>query len=182
MSSSSAKKTPQAPVGEQVEAAVTAGRETVEAAVKAGADMASKGYEKAVAMTQEQVEAAVKAGTELFGNYEDLVAFNKETVDAFVTSGSVWVKGMQDLNRVWFGLAQASMEESVNATRALMGCKTLPDVIKVQSDLGRTNYDKLVSESRKLSDLSVKVAEQTFEPINARVNAAVEKFTQPIAA
>ncbi|MEO5335979.1 MAG: TIGR01841 family phasin [Magnetospirillum sp. WYHS-4] len=167
---------------EQMEAAVEAGKETLEAAVKAGTDVAAKSVEKAVAMTREQVEAAVKVGTDAFKSYEDIVGFGKDNVDAVMKSGTVFVKGVQDLHKVMFGLAQASVEESVAATKALLGCKTLPEAIKVGSDYAKINYEKAMNESRKLSDLSLAVAENAISPLSARVNVAIEKITQPIAA
>lgn len=179
---SKAAEQAQAQVGEQITSAVNAGRETVEAAVKVGNDMASKSYEQAMAMTKDQVEAVVKAGSEVFKGYEDLVAYNKDNIEAVVQSGTKWVQGVQDLNKAWFGLAQTSMEETVNAAKAMMGCKNLQDVIKLQNDYARTNYDKLVKESQKLTDLSRQVAEEAFEPINARVSTTVEKFSKPLAA
>lgn len=178
---STAKK-PAANVREQMEAAVAAGKETMEAAVKAGTDVAAKSVEKAVAMTREQVDAAVKAGTEAFKGYEDVVGFGKDNVDAVMKSGTLFVKGVQDLHKVMFGLAQASVEESVAATKALLSCKTLPEAFKISADLAKANYEKAMTESRKITDLSIQVAEQSAEPINARFTAAVEKFTQPIAA
>ena len=69
---------------ETVEAAVAAGKETVETVVKASTEAATKGVEKAVAVSQEQVAAAVKAGSDAFKNYEDVIAFGKENVDALL--------------------------------------------------------------------------------------------------
>ena len=50
----------------QVEAAVAAGKESVDAAVKVGTDAFAKGYESAVTSTKEKVDAAVKAGADAF--------------------------------------------------------------------------------------------------------------------
>lgn len=187
-------------VAQPVEAAVAAQREAVETVVKAGQDAASKGYEKAVAMTQEQVEvatqnyekavaatkeqveSAVKAGADAFKGYEEFSAFGKENVDAVVRSSSIFAKGVQDVNKVLFGLAQGSVEDSVAAAKAMLGCKTLHDVVEVQSQYAKVNYGKYLNEGRKVSDLSVKVLEETMAPIGNRVNVAVEKFSKPIAA
>ena len=169
-------------VNDQVEAAVNVGKETVEAAVKASADAAAEGYEKAVAMTREQMDAAVKAGTEFFKNSDELFAYGKDNVEAVMQSGTLWVKGVQDLNTMFFGMAQASIEDGVAATKALFGAKTVADVAKLQSDYAKASYEKAVAEGRKLTEASLKVAEGSYAPIGARVEATVEKFTHPIAA
>lgn len=177
-----AKKTNTQKMTQPVEAAMAAGKETVETVVKAGTEAATKGYEKAVAMQKEHVDAAVKAGTEAFKGYEEVVVYNKENVEAALAAGSTFVKGMQEMNKAFYTLAQASMEDSVAATKKIMECKSLNDVFAVQSDLAKSNYEKAVAESRKLSDMGVKLAEETATPIAGRVNVTVEKITKPLAA
>lgn len=164
---------------DQVEATMAAGKETVETVVKAGAEATTRSYEQAVAMTKDQVEAAFKAGSEAFQGYEEFVALGKDNVDAVINSGTVLAKGLQDFNKMWLGLAQASVHESVAATKAVFGCKSVPEALGVQMDLVKTNYTKLVAENRKMTDMSAKLAEAAVEPIAKRVTATVEKFAKP---
>jgi hypothetical protein len=55
-------------------------------------------------------------------------------------------------------------------------------VVDVQSDYARTSFDSLVNEGSKLSELGVKVANEALEPIQSRINVAVEKILKPAAA
>lgn len=165
-----------------VEAALAAGKETIETVVKAGAEAASKGVERAVAMSREHVTAAVKAGTEAFKSYEDIVSFGKDNVDAVVKSNAILVKGFQDIHNILFGIAQAQLEEQVAATKKFLGCKTFKDVMEAQADLAKASYAKALNDGRKITDLSVKLAEEASQPITKRVNVTVEKFTKQLAA
>ena len=167
---------------EQIEAAVAAGKENVETFFKAGTEAAAKGYEQAVRATKDHVDAAFKAGNEAFKGYEDVAAFGKGNVDAFLKSGSVMAKGIQDFNGVWFDLAQGQMKDTIAATKAILGAKSLQEVVEVQTDLVNGNYDKFVNESRKVSDLSAKVTEDAMKPIAGRVNVVLEKFSKPLNA
>ena len=167
---------------EVVEAAVAAGKETVEAAVKVGTDAATKSVEKAAAMSQEHVEATKKAGAEAFKGYEDMVSASKAHVDAVLKSNQILVKGAQDVNKLLLGLAEASLHDGVAATKKMFACKSVQDVVSVQNDLARANYKKIVDEGRKLSDLSTKVAEEAVEPITTVVSKSVEQFSKPLAA
>ena len=63
-----AKKTTATAAAGQVEDAVAAGTETVEAAVKASQDVAQKGYDQAVELMKEHAEKAQKA---LYGGYDE---------------------------------------------------------------------------------------------------------------
>jgi len=53
---------------------------------------------------------------------------------------------------------------------------------EVQGHLVKTSYDKLVTESRIMSYMLVKVAENTVKLIDGRINVTVEKLTKPLAA
>jgi len=166
----------------QVEAPAVVAKETVETVVKAGADVAAKGVEKAVTIGQEQVAAAVKAGGQVFKTYEDAVTYGKENVDAIVQANTIMSKGMQDLNKVLFSMMQKNMEETVDLTKKMFGCKSVDDMVKLQSSLLKTNYSKAFDESRKISDMAVKLAEEATAPITERVTVTVEKVAKPIAA
>lgn len=128
-----------------------------------------------------QADAAVKAGADAFQGYEEVVAFAKDTVEAVMESSTILVKGVQEFNKVWFDLAQASVEQNVAATKALLGCKSVKELAEVQSGLVAKNYDVLVADSRKLSDMSVKLAEEAAKPVNARVNAAMDRLSKSVA-
>ena len=123
-----------------------------------------------------------KAVADAVKGYEQVVAYGKENVDAVMKSNAIFVKGLQDINTVLFGLTQASLEDSVAATQKIFDCKAVADVIGAQADLAKTGYAKAIEDSRKISKLSVKVAEAASQPITSQVNAAVEKFSKPIAA
>ncbi len=167
---------------ESVEAAAAAGKETVETVVKASAEAAQKGVKKAVAMGQEQVAAAVKAGTNAFKDYEDVVAFGKDNVDAIVQANTILVKGAQDINKVFLKLVQDTMEDQMVVAKKLMSAKTPKDFAGVQASVAKARYTKALDEGRKISDMTVKLAEEASAPITKQVNAAVEKISKPLAA
>lgn len=179
---STAKKSTAKAAHQPVEAALAAGKETMETVVKAGAEAASKGVERAVAMSREHVTAAVKAGSDAFKSYEDVVSFGKDNVDAVVKSNAILVKGFQDIHNILFGIAQAQLEEQVAATKKFLACKTFKDVMEAQADLAKTHYAKALNDGRKITDLSVKLAEDVSQPITKQVSVSVEKFTKPLAA
>ncbi len=177
-----AKKKTAAKAAEPVGAAMAAGKETLETVVKAGTEAASQGVEKAVAMSQEHVAAAIQAGAEAFKGYEDVVSYGKDSVDAVMKSNALFVKGFQDINQALFGLAQASLDDGAAATKKILGCKTVTDAIDAQTEMARAGYAKAIEDSRRIADMSVKLAEEAARPLTKQVSATVEKFSKPIAA
>jgi len=143
---------------------------------------ASKKTAETVKIGKEAVDAAVKAGTEAFKNYEDVLSLSKGNIDAMVASGSLFAKGMQDINKAWFELAQTSIEESAKVAKAVLASKSLPEAVEIQSNFVKGNYDKAMADSQKIADMSVKLVEEVSAPLNERVNLAVETFSKPLAA
>lgn len=136
-------------------------------------------FEGIIKAGQEQAE---KVGQQLFQGYDDLASFNKQNVDAIVQSSTVVAKGAEEVSKTVAAFAQSSLEQGVAAGKALMGAKTLKDIIDLQAGFAKQSFDAFMAESSKLSELSVKVTNEALAPINARVNATVEKFGKPIAA
>jgi phasin family protein len=65
--------------------------------------------------------------------------------------------------------------------KALSSAKSLKDAFELQASLARTTIEKTLAESGKLTDVSMKLTEQTLAPLTARVSLAVEKFTKVAA-
>ncbi len=120
-----------------------------------------------------------KKTTATVDHIEAAFAAGKDNVAAVFNSGAVLAKGLQDFNEMWLGLARASVHDGASATKAIFGCKSVPEALDVQMDLIKTNTAKLVAENRKMTDMSAKLAEAAMEPLAKRVTATVEKFAKP---
>jgi phasin family protein len=143
---------------------------------------AAQTYDFAYARTQEQIDAIMRAGSQAFKQYDDAAKFGKDNLDALMASGTIVAKGFEDLGKIWMGMAQRSVESSIATSKALFGCKTLQDMIALQTDWTRSNLETLVNEGNRVSEVSVKTANEAAAPIAARVNAAVEQFLKTRAA
>lgn len=163
----------------QVETMVAASKEAMETMVKTGGDAANKGYEQAVTMTKEQI---AKQSEAFFKSYDGLAELNRANLDAVNTSGAIMTKGVEEIGKAWFGFTQSNLEQAAGTMQALMGCKTLRDVMELQNGFAKTSFDQTIAETAKLSEMSVKVANDAVEPIKARVNSSVEFFLKPVAA
>ena len=118
-----------------VEAAVNAGKETVEAVMKAGTDAYAKHYEQTVGMTKEQVE---KASATMFQNYDELVGLNKANIEAVVATTTTFAKGFETLAKELMGFAQGNVETGMATTKKLLGAKNLQELVDLQSEYGRS--------------------------------------------
>jgi len=109
---------------------------------------------------------------------EEMVSFSQGNLEAFAKSSQIWAAGVQDLGKSV--AAQAQMEQTVATMKALAGVKSLKEAIDLQSNLARASVEKVMAETGKITDASLKLAEQTMAPITARVTLAMEKFGRAV--
>jgi phasin family protein len=90
--------------------------------------------------------------------------------------------GTQEISQIWLALTQSSVNDGVAALQRLGACKSTPELVEAQGELARAAYAKFASESRKLSEISVKFAENVSAPVVARAEAALHVLAKPTAA
>jgi len=120
-----------------------------------------------------QMEKAVKTA-------EDFVSFSQGNVEALLKSSQIWATGLQDLSKHFAATAQSQIDETVATVKALSSVKSLKEAMDLQSSLAKTAMEKMVAETGKISDASMKLAEQTIAPLTARVTLAAEKFGKTV--
>lgn len=154
-------------------------KETFEHVAAKSTDFAQKGYDQVLGATREQLE---KASASAFKAYEEFSKFHKDNYDAYLAASTIFAKGAENVGKAWMSLTQEALENAAQTAKALLGAKTLREAVDLQSDFAKSNFDKFVAEGTKLSELSVKVTNEAFAPLNARMNVAVEKMLKPVAA
>jgi len=178
---------------QSMEKAAKAGRETAKKATragknnaekaakaaKAGADAMSGGYDRYLALSKEQLE---KVLPETVGRFSDFASFNKDTVDALVAASDVAAKAFETISDDVAAYNRQAWDDSIANTKALFGCKTFEDVVELQTTAVRTQFEKFLTDSAKLGELSLKAANEALDPISDRVNEAIDKFGKPVAA
>lgn len=107
---------------------------------------------------------------------EEFVSFGQGNVEAMLKCGQIWAAGVQDLSKSFAATAQAQLDQTVSTWKALAGVKSIKEAMDLQTSLARNSMGSAVSETGKLTDASMKLAEQSMAPIAARMSLAVEKF------
>jgi phasin family protein len=101
------------------------------------------GNETQRAETQQAAERAVR---------------NAETI---LQSTAALSKGMSEISRECFELVRHQIGNSIARMNELWRCRTPQDFAAVQSDIVRENVESFLESSRRIADMSVKLAEDT---------------------
>jgi phasin family protein len=170
----------------QIEAKGSDVKKTMNDAVTAGANQGAKllqdGATQARATMDKTVAQSTKATEGLLKAAGDAAEFSRGNVEAFAQATQAYMAGVQDLGRMTLAMVQGLTEQAIEASRALSGVKSLKDATDIQTNLARSAMERSLAETTKLQETALRVAEQSFAPLSARMSLAVETMARPIAA
>ena len=113
---------------------------------------------------------------------KEATAASQAQMEAFVKSGNIFAKGFEDILKTYVSIAQATAEKNTKSFQALLGCKTLNEYTEAQNKDAQQSFDDFSVSVTKLSEMSVKVTTEAFEPINDQVSKSIKKASDSIAA
>ena len=114
----------------------------------------------------------VKSGLEkAIKGYDAFVGYGKDTAEAVMKSATVAGKGVETINSEIYSYSKQSIEDTVAATKAVMGSKSIHEAFEFQSDFAKSAFESYVAQLSKISELSTAVAKDSFAPFKGRVQA-----------
>lgn len=119
-------------------------------------------------------ENAGKASRQAPRGYDDIAALGKDNLDALMQCNAAVAQSVETIGNEVLSYTQAAMQEHMAQTQALLGAKTLQELIDLQSAFARERVEKAFSESAKLSEMTVKLADEAMRPLHKRVDATVQ--------
>lgn len=131
----------------------------------------------------EKVEATMTKGPIQFDKFaQDAANAGKENMDAMMQSGNIFMNGFEEIMKTCMTMTQQAADKNTKAVKNLMGCKTLNDLTEAQTKIVRQNFEDFIAGTTKLSELSMKVATDSFAPLNVRMGDTAKKARESMAA
>lgn len=137
--------------------------------LKDGIASATAGMEQAQTALRDGMQKAIKTA-------EELVSFSQGNIEALARSGQIIASGMQDIGQTVAAATKTSMDETVSTFKALASVKSFKEAFDLQSSLLRGAMERAVAQSGHFTETTMKLSEQAFAPLNARIAVATEKF------
>ena len=135
---------------------------------------------KSKSTTEKTATVAAAFGAEAFKTgfekttklYETVGEFNKDTVEAYVASATIAGSGFQSIAQDSSAYAKKAIEDAVAASKAMMGSKSIHEVIELQTSFAKNAFAGYVSQLSKINEAFVATAKESSAPLQARVEAA----------
>lgn len=125
-----------------------------------------------VADSQEKAKTAYTQGTAAFNEAGE---FAKGNVEAVVESGKILATGLKELGGSLVEEGKAAFETITADVKELTAIKSPADLLKLQSEIMRRNFDAAVAFGSKNTEAMMKLVGDAAAPISTRVSLAVEK-------
>lgn len=107
--------------------------------------------------------------------YEEYTAMNKNFYSVFIKASGIFAKGAEEVSKAYFDYLKETAESGIEVTKAVLVAKTVNDALDVQTVYAKQAFDTLVAEGSKIGELSVKVANESFDPIKDQIQEAFDK-------
>lgn len=105
--------------------------------------------------------------------------FQGDAAAALAQSQAALARGLEALSAEMAGLALSSMNVLARTATKLLAVKTLSDAIEVNAGFTCSSLETLVGGSAKLSELGVKLAAETSQPLFGQLARGWSKAARP---
>jgi phasin family protein len=130
----------------------------------------------------ESLPLPVPEGAPAAFSLDSLTDLGRENMEAVARANLALSEGLKAISEEIFTYAFSTLESASQTATALLGAKTLDEVLQLNSELAKSSFETLVTRSAKLSEMGVNVASGTFKPLGTRFEATFVKFAKPAAA
>jgi len=133
---------------------------------KAAKDIAADVQSRAKTAFAKSGELAAEAGD-----------FNKGNIEAVVETGKIFFAGVKEFGSDQIAAGKTVVETVTADVNKMTSVKSPNELLQLQGELARRNFDAAVSFSSKSTEAWTKLYNDAFAPISSRVSVATEKFS-----
>jgi len=135
-------------------------------------------FQSLFADANERGQDFVKKGQKVAEELADLARAN---VEAVVEAGRVAAEGARSIGQNVVASNRDGVEQAADAIRTLAEAKSPTEYLQLQGEFARSQFDRAVAETSKLTESLVKLAGEAFQPLSNRATANAERLNTLVA-
>ena len=112
---------------------------------------------------------------------EEMTDLAKANVEAIAEAARIAAAGAKSIGQDVIASSRTGFEHASEAIKTLADAKSPTEFFQLQSELLRSSFDRMVSESSKLTEQVVKLAGEAIQPISNRASVNAERVNELMA-
>ena len=112
---------------------------------------------------------------------EEMTDLAKANVEAIAEAARIAASGAKSIGQDVIASSRTGFEHASVAIKTLADAKSPTEFFQLQSELMRSSFDRMVSESSKLTEQVVKLAGEAIQPISNRASVNAERVNELMA-
>jgi hypothetical protein len=118
-------------------------------------------------VASEIVDGATEVAARQAQMTSNLLDHAPQYVQAIARSNRILARGAGTIALEWFGLRQERLLKNLDGMNDLLACRSMPDLVNLQSSLVRQNVEQMIGNSQRLAQISAQVAQEATQTIMA---------------
>jgi hypothetical protein len=159
--------------------------DTLRASVE-GAQTIAQAMQEAVESSfgafSELTRRASGQGLQIFGRPEgDTLGLSEEAANnlrAAAQSSTALARGFQDVSREVADRSQKRLQRNLDGLQALARCRSMTDVVEVQSSLLRDNLEQTMENSRRIAELTIQMADEAVRSVTVQAERTAQHLNR----
>jgi phasin family protein len=171
--------------GETVQRVTEDVADTMKAGVE-GAQTVVRAMQEAVGNSLEAVAELTRRSTgqalQVFGSPDqDAQGLTEEVshnLRAVAQSSTALTRGLQDVSREVFERSQQRLQRNLDGLQALARCRSITDLVTVQTSLLRDNLEQTVENSRRIAEVTIQTADEVTKAVTVQVESTTQRVNR----
>ena len=109
---------------------------------------------------------------------EELARKASQNIEAVSQASTVLTNGAQEISREWFDVMRERLAKNIEDMNRLASCRSVQDLIAVQSEIVRDRLGHTVDSSRRIAEVSIRVADEAARIIQISSKSKRKRFAR----
>jgi len=97
---------------------------------------------------------------------------------AVAQSSTALARGLQEVSREVVSRSQQRLQRNLDGLQALARCRSITDLVEVQSSLFRDNLEQTLENSRRLAELTLQMTDEATKTVTVQADKTVQRFNR----